>query len=233
MDSPAKVSDFYDKWVTNQVNVGVNLRHRTILRLLKREGMARTDSVLEIGCGIGTVTGLVAQYLNKGKIRAVDISPMSIEQARERLARFGNIDFQVSDMSDFDATTRYDVVFLPDVLEHIPVEAHRNLFKTIRTVLKDTGFVLIHIPNPRYLDWVRKNQPEKLQIIDQSLHTYPMLEDIYANGLYLHRLTSHSIFHECSDYQMLVLRCNDPLVVAPPLGKYMLRLRNFVSRFIG
>jgi trans-aconitate 2-methyltransferase len=230
MTDSKEISRFYDQWVPTQVRVGVNLRHRTIVRLLKREGLRRSDRVLEIGCGVGTVTGLVAAYLRSGRITAVDISPTSIDEARRRLSRFKHVEFVVSDMSDFAAPEKFDAVFLPDVLEHIPVEQHLALFRTLRGVIKDSGFVLIHIPNPRYQDWLRTTHPEKLQIIDQALHTYPLLRDVYESGFYLHRLSSHSVFHEISDYQALTLRVNQPLARAEPIGKHALRLKNLYAR---
>lgn len=232
MQTQQDITQFYDKWVPKQVHVGVNLRHRTIFRLLKREGLRRGDRVLEIGCGIGAVTGLVANYLKTGSMVAVDISPKSIEQARHWLARQRNVEFKISDMSDFESELRFDVIFLPDVLEHIPVEQHAALFKTIKGVLKDSGFVLIHIPNPRYLDWVRIKHPEQLQIIDQSLHTYPLLKDIHAAGLYLHRLGSHSIFNDPADYQVLILRSEAAESSYRPVGKYPLYLRGLLARLL-
>lgn len=224
------VSEFYDKWVPEQVNKGVNLRHRKIFSLLKREGLRRGDRVLEIGCGIGAVTGLIARYLRDGNIVAVDISPKSISEAQRRLRQFGNIDFRVSDMTDFKPDGKFDAVLLPDVLEHIPMDQHRSLFQLIRECLRETGFVLIHIPNPHYLDWLRRSRPELLQVVDQSLHTDALLRDVYASNLYLHKLGSHCIFSSVPDYQAMVLLPNRPVESANPRSRSRLLLHRMIAR---
>src|SRR5687767_3324590 len=76
-----EVSTYYDKlWaeLETQNKAGVNIRHLTILKNLKREGLGRNSKVLEIGCGIGTLTKLIAKNLGNGKIVGVDISPETI-----------------------------------------------------------------------------------------------------------------------------------------------------------
>ncbi len=73
---------FYDEYVGRQLAVGVNERHHAILRWLRRFGLCRGDRVLEIGCGVGTLTGLIASAIGpEGFLLAVDLSPKSIEAA--------------------------------------------------------------------------------------------------------------------------------------------------------
>lgn len=62
--------------------------------------MCNNSNVLEIGCGIGTVTGLIGKVVTKGKVIAVDISVQSIGVARKNNKGKSNIQFLVSDMSD-------------------------------------------------------------------------------------------------------------------------------------
>ena len=121
------------------------------------------DRVLEIGCGIGTVTQLVAKYLSNGKMVSVDISPETIKTAKQLNKSLSNVEFLVSDMSDFHHSTKFDFVILPDVLEHIPVENHKTLFKPIREHIHINSIIFINIPNPPCLRWFHKNHPELLQ----------------------------------------------------------------------
>ena len=76
--------EFYDDYVERQLRVGVNERHRSILRYLLRFGLQPHHRVLEIGCGVGTLTGLLADELRDGgRLLGVDLSPRSIEAALE------------------------------------------------------------------------------------------------------------------------------------------------------
>ncbi len=198
-----EIAGFYDKYATQQTEIGVNIRHRTIMKRLKGLGLNNQSNVLEIGCGIGTLTGLLAA--KAGKLLAVDISPESIERAKQRLGKFTNLTLMVSDMSDFTTTQKFDFVVLPDVLEHIPVEQHAGLFKTIAGVLKEEGRVCIHIPDPYYLEWVRANRPELLQIIDQSLYADLLIPSIYSTGLVLQKLERYALSMDAEDYEWIEL----------------------------
>lgn len=201
--SRQEISGFYDKYATQQTEIGVNIRHRTIIKRLKGLGLNNQSNVLEIGCGIGTLTGLLAA--KAGKVLAVDISPESIQRAKQRLGKYSNLTLMVSDMSDFSSNEKFDFVVLPDVLEHIPVEQHAALFKTIAEVLNKEGKVCINIPDPYCLDWARIAMPEALQIIDQSLYTDLLVSTIYPAGLVIHRLERYALQFETEDYEWIEL----------------------------
>ena len=51
----------YDKLTTQKIFKGVNKRHKSIDRLLLKNGAKSCIDVLEIGAGIGTFTSLVAK----------------------------------------------------------------------------------------------------------------------------------------------------------------------------
>ena len=42
----------------------------TYAEFLISNGLRRDSTILELGCGIGTITGLVAEFVTKGKIKA-------------------------------------------------------------------------------------------------------------------------------------------------------------------
>jgi trans-aconitate 2-methyltransferase len=198
---------FYDEYVDRQTAVGVNDRHRAIMRWLQRAGLRGDYRVLEIGCGIGTLTQLLAQELGpEGSVLALDLSPKSIEAARSRLASFPNVRFEAADVLTLDLPERFDAVVLPDVIEHIPLELHRALFERVAAWLKPDGFALAHYPNPHYLEWCRANQPELLQVIDQAIHADTLVSNTYASGLYLDFLETYSIWIREGDYVVAVLR---------------------------
>lgn len=203
----SKVAEYYDDYTQRQAKIGINDRHRSIQRWLEKFGLRRTDSVLEIGCGIGTQTKLLAQYLSpSAKIVANDISPKSVEIGKKTLAAHRNIEWIAADIITHPLDGQFDVVLLPDVIEHIPIEQHSALFQKISQVLKPTGFVLIHIPNPNFLQWCRETRPETLQVIDQPIFTNLLTQNVYPHGLFIHFLETYTIFKENNDYQVVVLK---------------------------
>jgi len=204
--SSTDVSAFYDEFVDRQTRVGVNRRHRAIVDWLLRFGMKPDDSVLELGCGVGTVTELVSKELGGGSILGVDLSPRSIATAQQRLASHENVSLLAADVVKVDVDGQYDVVLLPDVIEHIPLEQHDALFARIASWVKPTGFVLLHYPNPHHLEWCHVHNPENLQIVDQPIHADTMLANAYRHGLYLSYYERYSIWIREGDYVVAVLR---------------------------
>ncbi len=203
-----KVIEFYNHFKNKQINTGINIRHRTILKNLKKEGLKPFHQILEIGCGIGTVTKLLSRYASKGHILAVDISPESIEFAK-KFVTGKNVTFLVSDMSDFKQNQLFDFIILPDVLEHIPLENHYNLFKNLSQCCKATTTVFINIPSPHFQKFVSKNTPHLQQIIDLEVHSDVLLKNAYENGFYLLSLNTYSLGYQEGDYQKIVLKRKD------------------------
>jgi SAM-dependent methyltransferase len=190
--------------------------------------------VLEIGCGVGTLTQLLAAALDGGgSVFAIDLSPRSIEAARARLAAFANVRLTVGDALETPIEGPFDVVVLPDVIEHIPLERHRALFERVAGWLAPSGFALLNYPSPHYLEWCREHTPDLLQVIDQAIEADVLLANAYPHGLYLDFLKTYSIWIREGDYVTAVLRPSAGRTTftpvpdrQPPLGRRVLgRLR--------
>lgn len=205
--SKKQVEDFYNSYKISQQKIGINIRHRTILKNLLNVGLKPDSKVLEVGCGIGTVSGLIIKEIPKGFFCGVDISDESVGIAQQ-LYGGKNAEFRVSDMSDFSHSVKFDFVVLPDVLEHIPVEQHANLFRILAQVTIPEATVLINIPEGHCLNWIRKTYPEKLQIIDQSLSMQDLLNNCYPSGFKLFSMNSYSLQYIEPDYTSIVLKKN-------------------------
>jgi ubiquinone/menaquinone biosynthesis C-methylase UbiE len=201
------IGTFYDNFSARQSRVGINERHRAIQEWLVRFGLAPGMDVLEVGCGVGTQTALISACLKgEGRLVAVDLSPRSVDLARERLAGRRNVEFVVADVVDLEIDRAFDVIVLPDVLEHVPLERHPRLFANIRRWLKEDGWVLIHMPNPFFLEWCHQHRPDLLQIVDQPIFTQALQASIQPSGLYIHYLKTYSIWVPECDYQVVVLK---------------------------
>jgi trans-aconitate 2-methyltransferase len=202
------VQSFYDEFTTKQLDAGISLRNLKIQEFTEKFGLKDTDNVLEIGCGIGTQTELLVKFVANGKVTAVDISPKSIHFAKERLKAFRNVEFLTGDINEmhFPADKKFDVIVLPDVIEHIPLENHFKMFAKLRDVIKDSGFVIIHIPNPNYLEWSHVHDKASLQIIDQPIYTDVLCSNTYPNDFYIHHLHTYEIWKWNCDYQVIILK---------------------------
>ena len=199
---------FYDEYVERQLRVGVNRRHEAIRDFALRFGLEPHHRVLEIGAGVGTVTGLLAAELDpdEGGVVGVDLSPRSIEAARARLARVPHARMEAGDVLEMELEGPFDVVVLPDVLEHIPLELHPALFGRIAGWLAPDGFVLAHYPNPHFLAWCHEHRPDLLQQVDQPIWADALTAAAYPAGLTLEYLETYAIWIEEGDYQVALFR---------------------------
>lgn len=203
----SEVVEFYDKFSVRQSSIGINNRHLSIVYHLEQAGLKKSDRVLEVGCGVGTVSELILRVLsNQGSLHAVDISPQSIASADRLMQKYSNAIFEVKDLTQNLLGKKFDVIVLPDVIEHIPLELHPVFFKNLNEMLTDDGFIFIHIPHPNYLEWLVENKHTELQVIDQPIYTDNLLSVVYPIGFYIHYLKSYSIYNVDDDYQILILK---------------------------
>lgn len=200
------IAEYYDEYTSRQLNAGVNKRHVNILEKAVHHGLQTDHKVLEIGCGVGTLTGILGKYLSNGSLIGLDISAKSVELANERLKELSNVECKVLDLITDQFEGKFDSIILPDVIEHIPIDMHKTLFEKISKLMHDGTNVYINIPNPYYLRWCHEHKPELLQVIDQPIFTNELLSNVYAHNLYLHFLETYSIWIDNGDYQFMVIK---------------------------
>jgi len=198
------VVEYYDNLIAGQLESGINDRIYHLYKRLLRLGLKPDSNVLELGSGIGTMTFLLSKYVTEGKIEAVDLSTRSIEFSRQRI-KSPNISFIADDIIKYQpALQNIDFVILFDIIEHIPVEKHNELFHNIAVNSNEHTKILINIPNPDYIEYDQENNPEALQIIDQPLPLTLLLKNLENNGLTLIYFETYSIWVE-NDYQFFVI----------------------------
>lgn len=102
------------------------------------------STVLEAGCGVGAQTVTLARNSPGARITSVDLSAVSLKEAKAKVvaAGLGNVQFRQADIFalPFDPAS-FDHVFVCFVLEHLarPVEALRVL----KTLLKPGGSITV------------------------------------------------------------------------------------------
>jgi SAM-dependent methyltransferase len=97
-------------------------------------------SVLDLGCGPGTITADIGRRVAPGRVLGIDVSAGVIEEARRDAIGGPNVEFSVGDLYalDIDDDT-FDVVHAHQVLQHLadPVGALREM----KRVCKPGGLV--------------------------------------------------------------------------------------------
>jgi trans-aconitate 2-methyltransferase len=200
-----QIIEFYDNYVEAQVASGINDRIYCLYKRILKLGLNNTSNVLELGCGIGTMTFLLAKTINKGNIEAVDISDESVNYAKKHITK-SNVSFITGDVVTYKPVLKqFDFITLFDVIEHIPVERHAELFKNLHNHCNSNTQILINIPNPDYIEYYRTHDPTQLQLIDQPLPLSFIVNTIGPQNLFVHYFETHSVWVK-DDYQFFVIK---------------------------
>jgi trans-aconitate 2-methyltransferase len=114
-------------------------RSRPFHDLLARVGAAEPRRVVDLGCGPGTLTALLAHRWPGAEIEALDSSPDMVEAARARgiAARVGNV-------RDWIPDERVDVVLANAVLQWVP--GHEELMRRWALALPSGAWLAVQVP---------------------------------------------------------------------------------------
>ena len=99
-------------------------------------------SLLDCGCGPGTITAGLASRVAPGKVVAFDISEEQVRVAQKHVEETGvaNVEFRVEDIFTIPfPDNTFDVAFVHNVLEHLNEPA--DALKEVQRVLKLGGLV--------------------------------------------------------------------------------------------
>ncbi|MFE3546320.1 class I SAM-dependent methyltransferase [Nocardia sp. NPDC059177] len=103
--------------------------------------VAGAERVLDVGCGDGYVTRLIAARVPDGRVLGVDPSPRMIDFARSADDQFTNVDFQVADVTTMTLTCDFDLAVSFNALHWVPDQT--AAYRHIAAALAPGGRVLV------------------------------------------------------------------------------------------
>ncbi|MBY5572205.1 class I SAM-dependent methyltransferase [Rhizobium leguminosarum] len=124
----------------------------------------RPDNVMDFGCGVGYLTGLLAQI--SPRVKGVDKSATSIHLARNLNT---NIEFSIGDFEDIShLQEQFELVTCNLVLNNV-INLHRAV-SAMHAILRSRGRFLFSIPHPS--GWPRVCGYEDAAWFDWSKETF-------------------------------------------------------------
>jgi ubiquinone/menaquinone biosynthesis C-methylase UbiE len=118
-----------------------------VIEVLKRANISSNSLILDFGCGDGTSLKYFRKHFPSCNLYGIDVSKESIMVA-EKL-QLDKCQFEIYDglNAPFDENS-FDIVYLANVLHHIPDKHHNKVLTECRRILKIGGSIYIFEHNP-------------------------------------------------------------------------------------
>ncbi len=115
----------------------------SVLELLEDHLCDEPIHFLDLGAGTGLLSELVLDRFPQARLTAVDIAEKMAEQARLRLARFGDrVRIEVADYTRIDLPGPADAVVSALSIHHLAEDEKRKLFQRIHDTLQPGGLFI-------------------------------------------------------------------------------------------
>ena len=132
------------EWSPGQYLKFEDERTRPAAELLLRVPVERVRRVLDVGCGPGNSTELLAGRYPQAEIVGIDSSPEMIAAARKRLP---SADFAVADIGDYAPAMPFDVIFGNAVFQWVP--DHIDVVVRLFATCPPGGALALQVPDNR------------------------------------------------------------------------------------
>ena len=138
--------------------------------------LSHTKKVLEIGVGTGRIAVKVAPHCLK--FTGIDISPKTIDRAKENLSNYGKVELICADFSEYVFDETFDVIYSSLTMMHF--ENKQQIILKVARLLNDNGIFCLSIDkNPSdYIDIGKRRlkiYPDKIDDIISYVHLADMI----------------------------------------------------------
>ena len=127
-------------WDPEQYGRFADERSRPFLDLMARVGARAPRRVVDLGCGPGTLTGLLAARWPDAVVEGIDSSPEMIAAA----AAVPGVSFSLGDIARWTPAVDVDVVVSNATLQWVP--GHLDLLATWAAALVPGGWLAVQVP---------------------------------------------------------------------------------------
>ncbi len=147
----------------------------------------QNKNVLDIACGSGYGSYIIANEGKAKQIIAVDLSEDSIRYGNHRFPN-PKITRLVGDAQEVVKESEYDVIVSFETIEHLP--QYEKFLKNMSISLKDDGFFYVSTPIVNKTSTICKNPFHVIEWSFEDFHSlinkYFVIDEIYLQNIFFH-----------------------------------------------
>lgn len=146
VNDPKPLQNYMDKWDGQS--------------FIDKMELDKSKSVLEIGVGTGRLAVRTAPLC--GKFCGIDISPKTIERAKQNLSKYSNVDLICGNFLTHEFKTGFDVIYSSLTFMHI--EDKQSAVSKISSLLNQNGIFVLSVD---------KNQSPYIDFESRKIKVFP------------------------------------------------------------
>jgi len=164
------IQEYYDEHAIHKLHgfIEGNTRVEKAWKTIEKWAPSNPKRVLEVGCGIGDICWRMSRYWQNAEVFGLDISPKSIQIANQLFAS-SKITFIEGTLLPGCLEGKFDLIIFIDTYEHIAKNDRPLLHEVIQQLLHSQGRIILSVPTPRHLRWLKQHHPKQIQPVDEDI----------------------------------------------------------------
>jgi trans-aconitate 2-methyltransferase len=227
-----------DQWNPEQYNRFRDERMMPFFDLVALVRPAPGMRVIDLGCGTGELTAMLAARLPESYVEGIDASPAMLDQAAARATE--RVSFRQADVRDIADARAYDLVFSNAVFQWVPDNA--GVFARILRSMKPGAQIAVQVPkneaHPSHViaGEVAREQPFRDLLGGYTRESHALVLEQYAELLYAHGLREQVCIEKIYGHELAHSSDVVEWVKGTSLGAYLARLEEpargaFLARY--
>ncbi|MGD9591089.1 MAG: trans-aconitate 2-methyltransferase, partial [Candidatus Berkiella sp.] len=116
------------------------------LNILKNYSLKGNETILDIGCGPGNITALLAKQVPQGKVIGIDSAQKMVTFANEKYHDLKNLSFEKRNVLDFSYPHKFDLIVSFSAL-HWVINQKVALANIYKHLAKNGSLLVVMIPS--------------------------------------------------------------------------------------
>ncbi|NUM47373.1 MAG: class I SAM-dependent methyltransferase [Anaerolineales bacterium] len=229
-----KVENFYSEQVPRRIKMFINgdKRVERAWDTVERYAPLNPQNILEVGCGIGYISYRMSCTWPQAHVTGLDITPVYIETAN-KLFGSPKLDFVTGLLQNKSFELKFDLIVFMDVYEHIEAVQRLDVNRKLAELLEDGGKIILTVPTPRHLDWLKENMPHIIQPVDENI-SLSVVEKLVEDTKTQLELYKEVDVWRIGDYAHIVLKKSKTMIDVEKVPKessdLFLGIKNLLER---